>query len=390
MSATQSVLEGVVVVDASRVLAGPYAGQILGDHGADVIKVEAFDGDDTRRYGPPVADGSAPYYQGLNRNKKNVALDLNSASGLDALLSLLASADVLIENFKLSTWRKWGIDDLSTLSARFPRLVHCRISGFGETGQFGGLPGYDAAIQAMSGLMSTNGDPAVNAARIGIPLVDAATGMQAALGVMLALYERGRSEKGQLVEATLYDTALSLLHPHAANVLYGGEAPRTGNGHPNLVPYDLYQTGTIPIFIAVGNDRQFATLCRHLGLQEIVQDAAYATNVGRLTHRAQLTAHLAEKLLEHDGMHLFSTLMAAGVPCAPVLTVDEALKLQHTRDREMVLEMDGYRGAGIPIKLSRTPGSLRFAPPGIGQHNAEIFARFGIASEQALTTDSES
>ena len=389
MSATRSVLEGVVVIDASRVLAGPYAGQILGDHGADVIKVESFDGDDTRRYGPPVADGSAPYYHGLNRNKKNVALDLNSDSGLDALLSLLASADVLIENFKLSTWRKWGIDDLSTLSARFPRLVHCRISGFGETGQFGGLPGYDAAIQAMSGLMSTNGDPAVNAARIGIPLVDAATGMQAALGVMLALYERERSEKGQMVEATLYDTALSLLHPHAANVLYGGEAPRTGNGHPNLVPYDLYQTGTIPIFIAVGNDRQFATLCRHLGLQEIVQDATYATNIGRLTHRAQLTARLAEKLLEHDGMNLFSTLMAAGVPCAPVLTVDEALKLQHTRDREMVLEMDGYRGAGIPIKLSRTPGSLRFVPPGIGQHNAEIFAKFGIASEQALTTESE-
>ncbi|RYH43319.1 MAG: CoA transferase, partial [Alcaligenaceae bacterium] len=332
MSATQSVLDGVVVVDASRVLAGPYAGQILGDHGADVIKVESFEGDDTRRYGPQVANGSAPYYQGLNRNKKNVALDLNTDGGFAALFSLLESADVLIENFKLSTWRKWGINDLSTLSAKFPRLVHCRVSGFGETGQLGGLPGYDAAIQAMSGLMSINGDPAVNAARIGIPLVDAATGMQAALGVMLALYERERSEKGQMVEATLYDTALSLLHPHAANVLYGGDAPRTGNGHPNLVPYDLYQTGTIPIFIAVGNDRQFATLCRHLGLHEIAQDANYATNIGRLTHRTQLAEHLAEKLIQQDGMSLFSSLMAAGVPCAPVLTVDEALKLPHTTD----------------------------------------------------------
>ena len=389
MSATQSVLDGLVVVDASRVLAGPYAGQILGDHGADVIKVESFDGDDTRRYGPPVADGSAPYYQGLNRNKKNVALDLNSDSGFDTLFTLLASADVLIENFKLSTWRKWGIEDLSTLSARFPRLVHCRISGFGETGQFGGLPGYDAAIQAMSGLMSTNGDPAVDAARIGIPLVDAATGIQAALGVMLALYERERSEKGQMVEATLYDTALALLHPHSANVLYGEDAPRTGNGHPNLVPYDLYQTGTIPIFIAVGNDRQFATLCRHLGLQDILQDGRYATNVGRLADRVQLTRLLTEKLIEHDGMSLFSKLMAAGVPCAPVLTVDEALKLQHTTDREMILEMDGYRGTGIPIKLSRTPGSLRLVPPGIGQHNEEIFARFGIV-EQVLATESES
>jgi len=391
MSGTNSVLDGVVVVDASRVLAGPYAGQILGDHGADVIKVESFDGDDTRRYGPPVTDGSAPYYLGLNRNKKNVAIDLNSEAGLGTLFSLLASADVLIENFKMSTWRKWGVDDLSTLSARFPKPVHWRSSGFGESGQLGGLPGYDAAIQAMSGLMSTNGDPTVNAARVGIPLVDAATGMQAALGVLLALYERERSQKGQVVEATLYDTALSLLHPHAANVLYGSDAPRTGNGHPNLVPYDLYQTATIPIFIAVGNDRQFATLCRLLDMQHIGHEATYATNMGRLANRVQLTEHLAQAMLKQDGMQLFSTLMAAGVHCAPVLTVDEALTLQHTRDREMLLEMDGYRGVGIPIKLSRTPGSLRSVPPGIGQHNAEIFARFGISPErEARTTETES
>jgi crotonobetainyl-CoA:carnitine CoA-transferase CaiB-like acyl-CoA transferase len=389
MSGTQSALDGVVVIDASRVLAGPYAGQILGDHGAEVIKVESFEGDDTRRYGQPVVDASAPYFLGLNRNKKNVALDLNSESGLETLLSLLASADVLIENFKLSTWRKWGITDLSTLAAKFPRLVHCRISGFGETGQMGGLPGYDAAIQAMSGLMSTNGDPSVNAARIGIPLVDAATGMQGALGVMLALYERERSNKGQMVEATLYDTAMSLLHPHAANVLYGGHAERTGNGHPNLVPYDLYQTATIPIFIAVGNDRQFATLCRHLGLQDVTEDERYATNVGRITDRERLTKRLSERLAEQDGMALFTTLMVAGVPCAPVLTVDEALKLPHTRDREMVLEKDGYRGVGIPLKLSRTPGSLRSTPPKIGQHNAEILARLGISQEHAQPTEIE-
>ena len=234
--------------------------------------------------------------------------------------------------------------------------------------------------------MSTNGDPAVKAARIGIPLVDAATGVQAALGVMLALYERERSKKGQMVEATLYDTALSLLHPHAANVLYGGESARTGNGHPNLVPYDLYQTATIPIFIAVGNDRQFATLCRHLGLEDLIQDAKYATNVSRIANRAQVTERLSQKLAERDGMTLFTELMTAGVPCAPVLTVDEALKLQHTSDREMLLEREGYRGVGIPIKLSRTPGRLRSLPPSIGQHNAEILARFGISAEPATTS----
>jgi len=375
-------LEGTVVVDASRVLAGPYAAQILGDHGAEVVKVESFDGDDTRGFGPPFVDGVAPYFLGLNRNKRDLALDLSTPQGIDVLFALLEQADVFIENFKMSTWRKWGFDDLDAITRRFPRLVHCRVSGFGEDGEFGGLPGYDAALQAMSGMMSVNGEPAADATRVGMPIVDTSTGMHAAMGILLALLERQRSGQGQRLEVTLYDSALSMLHPHVANVLYGGRAARTGNGHPNIVPYDLFPTGTVPLFIAVGNDRQFATLCAELGAPALATDPRYASNGKRVEHREPLRAALVELLASHDGVELFDRLMAVGVPCAPVLTVEQALALEHTATRAMKVELGDYRGAGIPAKLSRTPGSVRLPPPRIGEHSGEVLGRFGFTPER--------
>jgi crotonobetainyl-CoA:carnitine CoA-transferase CaiB-like acyl-CoA transferase len=382
MNLPQGCLAGTVVVDASRVLAGPFSGQILGDHGAEVFKVEAFDGDDTRSYGPPYVDGVAPYFLGLNRNKQDLALDLSTRQGIDVLLAMLETADVFIENFKMSTWRKWGFSDIAELSRRFPRLVHCRVSGFGEEGEFGGLPGYDAALQAMSGMMSVNGEPAAEATRVGMPLVDTATGMYAAMGILLALLERNRSGRGQLLEATLYDTAIAMLHPHVSNVLHGGRATRTGNGHPNIVPYDLFPTGTVPLFIAVGNDRQFATLCAELGEAGLGDDPRYGTNRNRVANRDDLRAKLIELLSTHDGVQLFDRLMAVGVPCAPVLSVEQALELDHTRTRQMRVELDGYRGPGIPVKLSRTPGSVRLPPPRIGEHSERVLARFGFSQEQ--------
>lgn len=375
-------LEGTVVVDASRVLAGPYAAQILGDHGAEVVKVESFDGDDTRGFGPPFVDGVAPYFLGLNRNKQDLALDLSTPQGIDVLFALLEQADVFIENFKMSTWRKWGFDDLDAITRRFPRLVHCRVSGFGEDGEFGGLPGYDAALQAMSGMMSVNGEPAADATRVGMPIVDTSTGMHAAMGILLALLERQRSGQGQRLEVTLYDSALSMLHPHVANVLYGGRAARTGNGHPNIVPYDLFPTGTVPLFIAVGNDRQFATLCAELDAPALATDPRYASNGKRVEHREPLRAALVELLASHDGVELFDRLMAVGVPCAPVLTVEQALALEHTATRAMKVELGDYRGAGIPAKLSRTPGSVRLPPPRIGEHSGEVLGRFGFTPER--------
>lgn len=371
-------LTGTLVLDASRVLAGPFAGQLLGDHGAEVIKVESFDGDDTRGYGPPFVKGTAPYFLGLNRNKQDLGLDLSGPEGIALLFEILGQVDVFIENFKLSTWIKWGVDDLSDLTRRFPRLVHCRVSGFGETGEFGGLPGYDAALQAMSGLMAVNGPPDIDACRIGIPIVDTCTGMYGAMGILLALLERNRSGRGQQVEVTLYDTAIAMLHPHASNVLNGGRASRTGNGHPNIVPYDLFPTATVPLFLAVGNDRQFRTLCTELGHEALGTDLLYRTNRDRVVNRETLRTALLPPLSKLDGMALFQRLMALGVPCAPVLTVDEALALDHTATREMVVELDGYKGPGIAVKLDRTPGSVRRPPPVIGADSREVLARFGV------------
>lgn len=361
--ASPGALAGIRVVDLSRILGGPYCGQVLGDHGADVLKVEPPQGDDTRTWGPPFKDGVASYYLGLNRNKRLMRLDLTSDAGRAVLLELLADADVLVENFKTGTMEKWGLG-YDTLSQRFPRLVHCRVSGFGADGPLGGLPGYDAAVQALTGLMSVNGEADGAALRVGLPVVDMVTGLNAALGVLLALQERERSGRGQFVEAALYDSGLSLLHPHGANWFLSGKTPqRTGNAHPNIYPYDSMATATDPVFLAVGNDRQFAILCRHLGTAALAHDERYASAGARSVNRVALKAELEALLAQHDGPVLADALVAAGVPCAPVLSVPAALQHPHTAHRGMVVELaGGYRGIASPIKLGRTPATYRIAP----------------------------
>ena len=356
-------LAGIRVVDLSRILGGPYCGQILGDHGADVLKIEPPQGDDTRTWGPPFKDGVASYYMGLNRNKRLMRLDLTTEADRAVLMGLLAEADVLIENFKTGTLEKWGIGH-EELAARFPRLIHCRVSGFGADGPLGGLPGYDAALQALNGIMSVNGEAGGAPLRVGLPVVDMVTGLNAALGVMLALHERRRSGRGQFIEAALYDSGLSLLHPHGANWFLDGKTPqRTGNAHPNIYPYDSMATATEPIFLAVGNDRQFAILCKHLGAPALAADERFATAGARSVNRIVLKAELEALLAAHDGPKLADALVAAGVPCAPVLSVSAALQHPHTAHRGMVVELPGgYRGIASPIKLSRTPASYRFAP----------------------------
>ena len=357
-------LAGIRVVDLSRILGGPLCGQILGDHGADVLKVEPPQGDDTRAWGPPFRDdGVASYYLGLNRNKRLMRLDLGAETGRAMLLGLLAEADVLIENFKTGTMEKWGLG-YDTLAERFPRLVHARVSGFGADGPLGGLPGYDAALQALNGIMSVNGEAGGAPLRVGLPVVDMVTGMNAALGVMLALHERQRSGRGQFVEAALYDSGLSLLHPHGANWFLDGREPeRTGNAHPNIYPYDSFATGSEPIFLAVGNDRQFSILCRHLDAPALAEDPRFASAGARSVNRSALQVELERLLAAHDCKPLADALVQAGVPCAPVLSVPQALQHPHTAHRQMVVELPGgYKGIGAPIKLGRTPASYRFAP----------------------------
>jgi crotonobetainyl-CoA:carnitine CoA-transferase CaiB-like acyl-CoA transferase len=367
--ASSGALAGIRVLDVSRILGGPYCGQILGDHGADVLKVEPPQGDDTRTWGPPFKDGVASYYHGLNRNKRTMHLDLGQAQGRDALIALVAEADVLIENFKTGTMERWGIG-YEALSQRFPRLVWCRVSGFGSDGPLGALPGYDAAVQAMTGVMSVNGEAEGGPLRVGLPVVDMVTGLNAVIGVLLALQERQRSGRGQLVEAALYDSGLSLLHPHAANWFVDGKTPqRTGNAHPNIYPYDALVTRTAPIFVAVGNDRQFGSFCRCIGRPDLAEDPRYATASARSMHRVALKAALEAETQNFDGEELVALMMDAGVPAAPVLSVDAALAHPHTAHRNMLVDLPGgYRGIGAPIKLDRTPATYRHPPltPGTG------------------------
>jgi crotonobetainyl-CoA:carnitine CoA-transferase CaiB-like acyl-CoA transferase len=362
---SHGALAGLKVIDLSRVLGGPFSTQMLADHGADVLKIEPPQGDETRGWGPPFApDGTAAYFNGLNRNKRGMQLDFYKAEDRATLLELLADADVLVENFKTGSMEKWGMG-WDTLHAQFPRLIHCRVSGYGADGPLGGLPGYDAAIQAWAGIMTVNGEKGGDPLRVGVPVVDVATGLNAALGIMLALHERQRSGLGQFVESSLYDNALALLHPHSANHLQDQRVPgRTGNAHPNITPYDTYATRSEPIFLAVGNDSQFANLCKTIGKPELPTDPRFANNVVRREHREALRALLEDGLQHFDCIALADTLAKAGVPCAPIQDIGQALSHPHTVHREMVVNIGAdYKGIASPVKLSRTPATYRLAPP---------------------------
>lgn len=245
-------LNGIKVVDLSRVLGGPLCTQILGDHGAEILKVEPPAGDETRGWGPPYHERGSAYYDGVNRNKKGIALDMRQPEAHQILFRLLETADVLVENFKVGTLEKWGIGFTDVLQKKFPRLIHCRVTGFGSNGPYAGFPGYDAVAQATSGLMSINGDADRPPVRIGVPIVDLTTGMNAVIAILLALYERETSGLGQSIEVSLYDTAVSLIHPHAANwFLDGKPQKRLGSAHPNITPYDLFPTANGMLFLGL-------------------------------------------------------------------------------------------------------------------------------------------
>jgi len=376
-------LAGLKVIDLSRVLGGPSCSQMLGDHGADVVKIEPPQGDETRGWGPPFLDGTASYFIGVNRNKRGMALDLAKPEGRDVLFRLLEKADVLLENFKTGTLERWGMGYDAVLKAKFPRLIHCRVSGFGADGPLGGYPGYDAAIQAMSGLMSLNGEDGGEALRVGVPVVDMATGLNATIAILLALTERARSGQGQFVEATLYDSAVALLHPYAANWFLSQKPPqRTGNAHPNVAPYDQFHTKTKPIFLAVGNNRQFARLCAEIGRPELAEDRRFRDNKDRTTNRPALREELEQALAAQDGEALTIRLLDRGVPCGVVQDLPGALTHAHTRHRDMVYERGRYQGLGNAIKMSRTPPALRRTPPDFAEANRELLAQAGYSDAE--------
>lgn len=383
-------LDGLKVIDLTRVLAGPLCTQILSDHGADVTKVEPPAGDETRKLGPPFdSSGSAAYFGALNRGKRAVSLDLSRPEAQEVLHRLLEGADVLVENFLPGTLERWGLGYDDVLGPRYPKLIHCTVTGFGSDGPLGGLPGYDAVLQAMCGLMSINGDTSSGATRMGVPVVDHLTGYVALTGILMALNARHRTGHGQRVEAALYDTALSLLLPHAANWFASGQVPGlTGSAHPNIAPYDKYSAMDGEVFIGILNDGQFRRFCRHVGLDRLPDDARFCSNAQRLSHRAELKAEIEEAIKASACAPLCEALMRAGVPAGVVNSVPQALAHPHAEHRGMFVRRGDYLGLRAPMRLLGTPGMAGASPPAFAQDTADILGALGYsAPERASLRD---
>lgn len=383
MSNSNGALAGVKVLDLSRVLAGPYATQILGDHGAEIIKVEPPLGDETREWGPPFKTtpsgerGPSAYYTNINRNKRGIALDLTKPEAREIVWKLLEDTDVLVENFKLGTMERWGMG-YDALVQRFPKLIHARVTGFGETGPMGGMPGYDAVVQTIVSLPNCNGSPASGPLKVGVPIVDMTTGLNLTIGILAALNERHRSGKGQFVTVSLYDAGLSILHPHSGNYLMDGRLPKLlGNAHPNIAAYDLYQTATRPILLGTSNDAQFKKAMPLLGLPELAADPRFKTNADRNANRAVLTELLTKAFAKLDGTKIAAELLDAGVPAGTLNTIGEVLNDPQTAANGMLVERNGYKGIASPVKMSRTKSSMRHTPPDFGQDNRAVLQAAG-------------
>ena len=337
---------------------------------------------EVRDWGPPFKGGLSAYFAGVNRNKRAVGLDLRMPEGQEVLFRLLEGADAMIDNFKPGSLERWGIGYEEVLQERFPQLIYCSITGFGADGPFGGFPGYDAVAQALSGQISVNGTPETGPIRLGIPIVDLATGLFAAIGVLMAADERRRSGRGQRVDASLFDTGVALLHPQAANFFMTGKTPvPTGDSHPNISPYDQYPTGKGTLFLAVGNERQFRLLWEELGRPEVADDPRFLRNSDRIENRAALNALIIEALADQDAEAVSRQLLAHGVPAGAVLTIPEMAAHPHTAHRGMVVEIDDYKGTGLPLKFGRTPGTARSKPPLYGTATREVLAEVGYSDD---------
>ena len=308
-----------------------------------------------------------------------MGLDLSKPEGREVLMRLLKNADVLLENYKPGTMENWGIGYEETLKKRFPQLIHCRISGFGSDGPWGGFPGYDAIIQAMAGWFSINGEEGSNPTRLGLAAVDMGTGLYTTVAILMALLEREHSGEGQYLDMTLYDCAVSLMHPHISNYNFSGKIPGpTGNAHPNISPYDTFRTRTIDIFIGAGNNRAWGKLCQEISRPELMDDPRFANNIDRVENRDDLKAEIESALMKIDGEEIGVRLAEAGLAAGPIHNTQQVVDHPHTHHREMSIEKDWYKMAGTPIKLSRTPGALRHLPPKFGAHSQEILAEFGF------------
>jgi len=395
-------LSGIRVLDLSRVLAGPWAGQLLADLGADVVKVEKPQGgDDTRAWGPPYLKdasgrdtGEASYFLCANRNKRSVAIDIATPEGQAQVRALAGQADVLLENFKVGGLKRYGLD-YTSLKEGHPRLVYCSITGFGQTGPYAARAGYDFLIQGMGGLMSVtggaDGEPGAGPQKVGVALTDIMTGLYATVAVQAALAERERSGLGQHIDLALLDVQIACLANQASNYLAGGQLPRRmGNAHPNIVPYQDFPTADGDIILAVGNDEQFARFCAVAGHAEWARDPRFASNAQRVAHRAVLLPLLRQATVMRSSADWIAALEAAGVPCGPINRIDEVFADPQVQARGLRMALPHPLAGEVPlvanpIRLSGSPVSYHRPPPLLGQHTDEVLAQWlagGAASHR--------
>ena len=381
-------LDGLTIVDLTRVLSGPYCTMLLGDMGARVIKVEQPGrGDDTRAWGPPFVGDESAYFLSINRNKESVTLDFKDTAGRPILERLVAKADVLVENFRPGAMARLQLD-YAALAKKHPRLIFCSISGFGQDGPRRDQPGYDAVIQAEGGLMSVTGDAEGPAFRVGLAVTDMVAGLLAVQGILLALIARATTGRGQQVDIGMLDGVISLLSYHASIYLTtGGESRRVGNRHATIAPYDTFAAADGELFLAVGNDDQFRRFCPVAGLEHLLTDDRFKTNPLRVSNEKALRLLIAPVIERRTRNEWISALTAAGVPCGAVKTVPEALSDPQVAARNMIEEVEhavlgSIKVLGTPIKLSETPSSIRSAPPTLGQHTDAVLGELGLLADE--------
>ena len=366
-------LDGVKVVELARILAGPWAGQTLADLGADVVKVEAPEGDDTRRWGPPFItrddDTSAAYFYATNRGKTSVTCDFRTAEGQAMVRALVADADVLIENFKVGGLAKYGLD-YESLRQVNPKLIYCSITGFGQTGPYAHRAGYDFIIQGMAGLMSVTGAPDSQPQKVGVAVTDIFTGVYAATAILAALVQRGRTGEGQQIDMALLDVATSIMANQAMNYLVTGVAPgKMGNAHPNLAPYAVFDCADGWIILATGNDAQYRRLCAVLNLPAMASDPDFTTNALRVTNRVEMTARLSSATKSFQKADLLAACEAEGVPAGPINDLKAVFDDRQVIARQMQIAPMGVPGVRSPMRFSGAALSLERTAPKLGEHD---------------------